>query len=177
MKSSFLTFLCLFIFKLNVLGWHWLIRLRRFQVRVSMVQGLCVALCTRHPQSNHLLSPCSFVWALYPSLPRTPLPSGNRHTVVCVWVLVCLFFLFVHYFLSVLYPTHEWNHRVLNFFCLTLFCLASYSQGPSILLQMAVFHLFLVVLYTCTTSSWSIVYGRTLELFLRWPLWMMPQCT
>ena len=38
-------------FKLNLLGWHWLIRSYRFQVYSSIV------LCANHLKSNHLLSP------------------------------------------------------------------------------------------------------------------------
>ena len=54
------------------------------------------------------------------------------------------------------------------FFC--LFRLAWYSQGPSMLSQMAVFHPFLwpssIPLYVCPTSPLSSHYQRTLRLFL-----------
>ena len=42
---------------LNVLEWHWWIRSRRFRVSMSMIHDLYIALCARHPKSNHLPSP------------------------------------------------------------------------------------------------------------------------
>ena len=48
------------------------------------------------------------------SSPTLLFPSGNHHTLVCAYVLVCLL-------LSVLCPTWEQNHVVLVLFCLTYF--------------------------------------------------------
>lgn len=39
------------------MGWYWLIGLYRFQVWVSMIQGLPIALCAHHPKSYLLPSP------------------------------------------------------------------------------------------------------------------------
>ena len=56
---------------------------------------------------------------LYPSLPHPPpsFPSGNHHTVVSV--CECLFLLFVHLLLSVLYPLASvfilWDPSHINF--------------------------------------------------------------
>ena len=75
-------FVCFYIFSLNLLGWHWLIRFYRFQVYISMIHDLYIALCL-HLKPNHPPSP----W-IRPPLPFTaprPLPSGNHHTVVCVY--------------------------------------------------------------------------------------------
>ena len=40
------------LLKLNLQGWHWLIRLYRFQVYMSMMQDLFIALCAHHPKLN-----------------------------------------------------------------------------------------------------------------------------
>ena len=45
-----------FFFLLNLLGWHWLIKLHRFQVYNSIIHHLYVALCVYHPKSNLLSS-------------------------------------------------------------------------------------------------------------------------
>ena len=120
----------------------WLIRLYRFQVYSSMIHHLYIISCAHPPKSNHPPSPC--IWL-------SVLLSGS--------VGVCLFFSSVHLLLSVLYPIYEWNHMVLSIFLFDLFLLAWYSQDPSMLSQMAVFHLFLwlssIPLYICTTSPLS----------------------
>ena len=67
--------LYLFLFKLkknllNLLGWHWFIKLYRFQVHHSVVHHLFIVLCVHHPTSSLLPSP--FI-PLYPLLPANPL--------------------------------------------------------------------------------------------------------
>ena len=100
-------------FKLNSLGWHLLINLDRFPVYNSVTHHLYVALCVYLPESDLLSSP--YVWPLLTLFSLTPpsFPSASMHS--------CLFALFVHLLLSVLLPTYEWNHVVLDFFCLIYF--------------------------------------------------------
>ena len=96
---------------------------------------------------------------LYLVLPATPIPSGSHHAVVCVceFLFVCLSYLFIFYFNFYITRMCEllWSWLFLSH----LFCLAWYSQGPSTLLQIATFHLFLwpssSPLCICTTFSVS----------------------
>ena len=108
---------------------------------ISVIRDLYIALCAHHPKSDHLLS--SYIW---PPLPFTTLPPGFPMVTTLLLPLsmsFCLFaFLVSHLLLSVLYPTYEWSHMVLNFLS-DLFCFAWYSQVPSMLSQMAVLYLFL----------------------------------
>ena len=81
-------------FKLNLLGWHCLIKLHRFQVYISMIHDAHVA-CVPTTQSkiifhHHIVGP------LYYFQPSFPLVAV---TLLCLWV-------------SVLYPTYKWNHMV-----------------------------------------------------------------
>ena len=93
-----------------------LIRASRLQVHISVIHDLYIALWAQLPKSNQLLSP--YIWSHFP-LP-TPLPSGNHHTVVCVYDFQFFLFLFLFFlWLSVLYPMYEWGCAVLSFFCLT----------------------------------------------------------
>ena len=69
--------------KLNLLWWHRLIKLYRFEVDNSIVHHLYIVLCVHHPKSSHLSSP--FTHPLPSSMPPFPLPSGNHHTVFCVY--------------------------------------------------------------------------------------------
>lgn len=68
--------------------------------------------CVYHSKSNLL---CNHVFdSLYPLLPTpTPFLSGNHHAVVPVCEFLFISRLFICCF-SVLYPTNEWNHRVLD---------------------------------------------------------------
>ena len=68
---------------LNLLWWHRLIKLYRFEVDNSIVHHLYIVLCVHHPKSSHLSSP--FTPPLPSSVPSFPLPSGNHHTVFCVY--------------------------------------------------------------------------------------------
>ena len=91
--------------------------------------------------------------------PSTPLPSGNHRTVCahegCLFCFVS-FSLLVQLLLSVLYPIYEWKSRILNFFWL-MFHVPWYSQGPSMLSQMAGLPSFLwlssIPLQKCATPS------------------------
>ena len=78
---------------------------------------------------------------LYP-LPPPPTPFSLVTTLLmsASMSFICFSALFTCCFQF--YIPHEWNHMVLNFFYV-LFCLAWYSRHPSVLLWMAVFHLFL----------------------------------
>ena len=55
------TFFSVISFLLNLLGWHYLIKLYKFQVYTSIIH-LCIVLCVHRPKSSLLPSP-------YPLLP------------------------------------------------------------------------------------------------------------
>ena len=62
----FVNALCiLFLFLLNLLGWHWLIKLYMFQVYNSTIHHLYIVLCVHHPNSSFFPSP------FIPSLPSS----------------------------------------------------------------------------------------------------------
>ena len=73
---------------LNLLGWHWLIKLHWFQVYNSIVRYLYTILsvysipCVRHPESSLVSLPCI---PLYPFLSAslTSFPSGNHQPPYC----------------------------------------------------------------------------------------------
>lgn len=119
-----------FLKKLNVLRWQWLITLCKCQAH-SFITHLCTLLCARHLKPGFLPSP--WIWPL-PSL-SSPFPSGNRHSLVCIYED------FLKNYLSValLYPKW-WYHTVLVLFCLTY--LAEYSRDLSTWSQIALFYLF-----------------------------------
>ena len=60
-----------FIFRLNLLGWQWLIKLHRSQVYNSIVHHLYIVLCAHHPKSGVLPSP------LIPTIPLLPPPPAK----------------------------------------------------------------------------------------------------
>ena len=131
------------IFKWSLLGWHGLITLCRVQVYSSVLHHLYIMLCAHRPKSNRPPSPCT--WPPSPFLPPVllPCPSGNHHTAVCVYefLFVCFSCLFICCFSFV---SHMWVKSYASWLFLSdLFCLAQYTQGPSVLSQVAVFHLFL----------------------------------
>ena len=111
-----------FLFLLNLLGWHWLISLYRFPGYTSMVHDLYIALCAHHLKSNHLRH--HIFGPLYPLLPAptNPLPSGNHQNVICVYK----FQIYIPHMSEV-----TWFLAFSNW----LFCLACYSQVPSMLSQ------------------------------------------
>ena len=66
-----------FSFLLDVLGWHWLPQLQRFQVHDSTSHHLHIVLCVHHPSqvsAHHHSPPCTLLHLL----------PGRHHTVVCV---------------------------------------------------------------------------------------------
>ena len=131
----------------DLLGWHWLIKLYRFQVHCSMIHHLYIISCVHQPKSSLLLSP--FIPPLPSSPAPTPFTSDNHHTVVCVcegffclilssflyssplhttpfWELsVCSLCLSVYFYFVCLFcsldSTHKWNHMVFVFFWLAYF--------------------------------------------------------
>ena len=134
---------------------------------LSMIHHLHIALCAQHPKSK-LLSPYTQPPLPF-TIPSTPLPSGNCHTAACVFEF--LFFCLVCSFVAFSYKTHI-SHMSSRLFLLKLFCLAWYSQDPS----MAVFYLFLglssIPLYKCTTFSLPGHVSRdTSVVSMSWSLW------
>ena len=62
----------IFLFLLNLLGWHCLTILYRFQMHNSTTHHLCTVLCSPHwVSSHHHLPP------LYPPLPPPPTPTST----------------------------------------------------------------------------------------------------
>ena len=112
-------------FLLQLLGWHWLIKLYRFQVYKSTIQHWHGVFTTQSQISFH----CHIFGPLYPLLPSQPLPLFTT-IPLSLSTRFCLFFLFVHLLLSVLYLTYGWNHMVLDFFCLTYPYFAQYNVYP-----------------------------------------------
>ena len=145
-KNRFLVSKCIFFFLpcfffvLNVLGWHWLVRLYRFQVYISVVQDLHIVLCAHYAKSSHLLWP-----DICPPLPSSSSSNPPFSLVTNILFIVCvyelLFVLLVQLF-SVLYLHMNEVIQFLSFLS-DLLCLAQYSQGWSMWLWMVVFRLFL----------------------------------
>ena len=115
-------------FLLNWLGWHWLIKLYRFQVYNSIIHYLYIVLCV-HYQSQVF---CYHLYLLYPLLlpPTTPLPSGHHHTVVCVceFFLLSMFSLVSSFFNPA--PQHPYPLTAVSLLSVSislfLFCLLAY---------------------------------------------------
>ena len=148
------------------MGRHWLIRLCRLQVYISMIHDLYIALCAHHPKSNHL--PSSYIWS---SLPFTTpsLSSGNCYTLVSMSFFVC-FFLFSCSFVtfSFLYPTYESIHMILNFLWLLLLSMI-FSRSIHVVANGSIstfLRLNSIPLYIYTPHLlYPIFYHRTLWLF------------
>ena len=120
-----------FIFRLTLLGWHWLIKLSRIQVYNSIIGYLYSASCAHHPKSNlfptpHMGASLSFTNSSHFPFPF-PFPRATT-MLLSESVGFCLFVLFVHLLLTVLYPTYEFNHMVLDFLCLTYFICTIFSR-------------------------------------------------
>ena len=113
---------------------------------------LHIVFCVCHPKPNllwhHILDP------LYPLLPRHPtFSSGNHHTVVCVYEFLFVCSLVVFSFIPHICVKSYCSWRLPSDFS----CLPRYFQDTSMLLQMAVFHLFLRLSSTslcmCNTAT------------------------
>ena len=72
-----------FKFYLNLMGWHWLIKLYRFQVYSFIIHHVCFIV--RSPPQIMSFSFTIYFPYTFSYLPPPPFPSGNHHTVVCVW--------------------------------------------------------------------------------------------
>ena len=66
-KCKYKVFLFFVEFFLNLLGWHWLIKLYRFQGYNPIIHHVYIVLCVHHPKSSLLPSP--FVPRLLSSAP------------------------------------------------------------------------------------------------------------
>ena len=62
-------------FKMNLLGWHWLIKLYRFQMYNSTTHHLYIVLCVHHPKSSLLPSPFIPLTRKRPSPSPTPITT------------------------------------------------------------------------------------------------------
>ena len=80
----------------------------------SVTHHLYITLCVYYPNRNLLITMNLNPFTLYYPSPLLPL-------VITLPLAVSLFFSFVHLLLSVLYPTHKWNHIALDFLCSSLF--------------------------------------------------------
>ena len=157
------------LFKLNLLGWHWLITLYRFQVYISMIHDLQIALCAHHLRSNHLPSP--YVWPLL--LPSTPFPLVTT-ILLSVSMSFCLFFLLVHLLLSVLYSTCGWNHMVLDIFHLTYFSLHDILKIHPCCHKWKYF-IFSYGWVGFQYSLSNLLFKDTSAVSISWPLWKVLQ--
>ena len=137
-KSSFEWSKFLKMFTLNLLGWHWLIKSYRFQCTI-----LWYMICTLHSvfTTKSWMSFCHHMFDPLLSLPPLPQPPFSLVSAILLSVSMS-FCSFICLTCSVLYPTYEWNHMILDFFLPGLFHLGWYSQDWTMLLKMAVFHLF-----------------------------------
>lgn len=124
------------------MGWHWSIRLCKFQVYTSMTHSWATLVLYYVP---------------------TMLPSGNCHTIVCLWAFVYLF-LFICCFHFNLIP--HMCEIIWVTFSVWLICLAWYSQSPS-MSKMVVSHLYVWVAlhYIYVPILYSIIYQRTVQSF------------
>ena len=86
---------CFGFFLFYLLGWHWLIKLYRFQGYISITRYLYVVLCVHHPKSSLLSSPP------IPSLPSSPFPHPPFSLVITT-----LFSVSMKVFLSSLHLSH-----------------------------------------------------------------------
>ena len=127
-------------FLLSLLGWHWLITLYKLQGYNSIIYHLFTALCTHHSKSSFPSSPCIWPPLRSPSCP-TLFPSGN-HPLLCPWVYLG-FFVVVGSSVAFCFISHILVKSCVSCsFPSNLFHLAWYSQDPSILSQIIVFHPF-----------------------------------
>ena len=103
-QMHFLLFInsIVFFFK-KLLGWHWLIRLCKFQVYSYVIHHPCISLCAHHPKfsllHHHLVDPINLF-----NLTLHPIPSSNHYTVVCIWGFLC----FVCSFVAFCFMSHIW---------------------------------------------------------------------
>ena len=74
-------FFSLFFYFLNLLAWHWPIKLYRFQVYNYLIPNHYSMLNVHHPICFHL--------HLFPLTP-TSFPSGNHHTRLYLWGFLCV---------------------------------------------------------------------------------------
>ena len=83
----------LFTILLHLLGWHWLIRLYKFQVYNSIWKLLCIALCVFTTWSQVSLNQDAFD-PLYNLLPSpTSLPVWYPpYCCLCLWVFLHIFY-------------------------------------------------------------------------------------
>ena len=90
-----------FAFSLNLLGWHWLIKLYRFQVYISTIHHLYIVLCVPTPSqvSSITIYPCfTLFYVPHPlSLWQSP------YCFLCLWVFFLNPFTFSP---SLLTPSH-----------------------------------------------------------------------
>ena len=136
------------LFLLNLLGWHWLIKVYKFQVYSSIIHHQYTVLCVHHPKLGLLPSPFIPHFILFCFLPP-PFPLvitillsvSMRFYFFCfnpftfftqfpnpppLWQLsICSLYLWVcFYFLSLfclLDSIYKWNHMVLVFHWLAYF--------------------------------------------------------
>ena len=115
-------------------------------------------LCTHHSKSSFPSSPCIWPPLRSPSCP-TLFPSGN-HPLLCPWVYLG-FFVVVGSSVAFCFISHILVKSCVSCsFPSNLFHLAWYSQDPSILSQIIVFHPFFwlrsIPLYARTTRCLAI---------------------
>ena len=93
------------LFLLNLLVWHWLIQLCRFQVYIAMIYDLYVASSAHHSNAHHLPSPC-----IRPPLCLLPLhPPFLWYPPYCFLCMsFCLLVFLVYSFVAFSFMFHIW---------------------------------------------------------------------
>ena len=163
---------------MNLLGWHWLIKLYRFQVYNSIIHLLlyCVFTTTGQFSFHHYLSP------LYPLLPPPPASPLVILILLSVSVRVCfLFFLLTcfTFFTQPLQPPTPWRHQ-------SIFI---YDSASTLLVYFVhwVPHMSEIIWYLSFSdwfTSFSIIFSRSIYAvakgkisFFWWPSIRLCKCT
>ena len=128
---NFLSFFTFLFIRVTFIGVTWVNKITCFKCK-TLWYIICMLHFVFTTQSQTSLHRHGFE-LLYPLRPPPHIPFPLVTTVILLSVSMSFCFLFVYLLLTVLYPTHEWNDMVLEFFGLTAFAfydiLKVYSYG------------------------------------------------
>ena len=74
-----------FCFLLNLLEWHWLIKLYRFHVQFYNTSSVHCIVCSPHKIKSPSITIYLPIVSSISPIPLPPFPSGNHHSVVCIY--------------------------------------------------------------------------------------------